>query len=146
MIIRHCASSAPAIAAAAKSAFTFKPPLKLSSIAIGEITGTWPPFRAFLMACGFTAVMTPTKPKSAGVPSTNLRSGSAIKDSLVRPDSATALTPAFCSDLATAGPTSSASTRSTTSKISGVVTRNPPINSEVISSAFSAASICGPPP
>ena len=40
IMIKLSALKAPAIAAAARSALTLSPPVKFSSVAIGEITGT----------------------------------------------------------------------------------------------------------
>ena len=117
-----------------------------SSQAIGETTGTCREATAFIIEDELTEVTTPTNPRSAGVPSTNALSGFANNVPDFLPDIAMALTPSCSNDCATAGPTSPARTLSTTSNISGVVTRKPPTNSEVIAADFSAASIWGPPP
>ena len=61
--------------------------------AIGEITGTFPAATISLTAFVSTEAITPTKPRSAGVPSTRVVSGSAIKVPEVLPDTATAFTP-----------------------------------------------------
>ena len=89
----HCASRAPAIAAAARSALTLKPCEPFASVAIGETTGTFPAATSSFSADGSTEVMTPTSPRSAEVPSTRCVRGCATRTPEDLPEMATALTP-----------------------------------------------------
>ena len=99
-----------------------------------------------MTAFGFTEVIMPTKPRSAGVPSTSVVSDFATNVPEVLPEIAAALTPWFLSDCATDGPTSPAKTLSTTVKVSGVVTLKPPTKEDSMPAALRASPICGPPP
>ena len=74
------------MAAAARSAFTFKPHVPDSLLAIGETIGTCPAYMALVIADVSTELTIPTKPKSASEPSTYFLSGSAISVPDVLPD------------------------------------------------------------
>ena len=82
------ASNAPAIAAAAKSALTFNPPEPSSSLLMGATTGTIPLLINSLSAETSTLTTSPTLPRSASLPSTNVVFLLAIRVGNVRPDRA----------------------------------------------------------
>ena len=94
-----------AIAAAAKSAFTFKPVFRSSLDETGATTGTIPWSINSRSADGFTRWTLPTSPRSAGVPSIKCVRLSAMTVGNVRADIACAFIPALPRVAATSVPT-----------------------------------------
>ena len=125
--INDSAFNPPAIAAAARSALTFKPLSAPISLASGEITGVNFSSNKDSIKSVSTLVTSPTRPNSAGVPSTILVMRIPCKVFPSRPEIPAALTPDLRKLETTLAQTSPAKTLWTISKISGVVTRNPPI-------------------
>ena len=105
MMISSSARSAPAIAAAAISALTLSPIVVSTSFATGEMTGVTPFSSRTSIAAGSTFTTSPTSPRSAFSPLTNLL---CLRAKIVpewRPDIASEVTPDPVNVVATAGPT-----------------------------------------
>ena len=141
IIIRTDAFKPEAIAAAAESAFTLNPFAPSSEAEIGAIIGVICSLSSCKTCAGSTRVTLPTKPTSCIFPSTNILILSAKIVGNSRAEMEWALTPAFCSAIARAGPTSLTKTFSTISKTCCDVTLNPATHWLAMPSLFSASFI-----
>ena len=95
---------------------------------------------------GRTLATSPTRPRSTSSPSTMVLVGFAVNSPASSPDSPTASGPCWLISPTSSRWTWPTSTIRTTSIASGVVTRRPPRNSDLMPSRSSIEEICGPPP
>jgi len=111
-----------------------------------ETTGMRPAAIRSVIASVLTLWTSPTSPMSVGTPSTITLRRAAVNSFPSSPVVPTAYGPCVLISFTNSRPTWPNSTIRATSSTSGVVTRNPPLNSLVIPSRLSIALICGPPP
>ena len=146
-MISFLAPSAAASAAAAESALTFSTSVASSSSgATEETTGMRPAEIRSSTAEASTLTTSPTSPMSVGLPSMMGLRCMAENRAPSSPDSPTANGPCALISPTSSLDTLPVSTMRTTSMASGVVTRRPPLNSDLMPNALSMCEICGPPP